>query len=172
MAQTSSTPMRSGTLRRFEPGRGGRARALSPIGWAALMLALLIALAKPTPPAAASEADDTRSVIEQQLDAMSRDDWPGAYRFAAPSIQQIFPTPDLFANMVRRGYPMVWRPSSVEFLGSGYLDDAPATGVYLQRLRFVDQDGVSYIGRYYLRRVEGVWRIAGVEIEREPEASA
>lgn len=121
--------------------------------------------------AAADDAADTRAVIEQQLDAMSRDDWPGAYAYAAPSIQQIFPTPDRFADMVRRGYPMVWRPSSVEFLDSGYVDQSAFAGLYLQRLRLIDENGDPFIARYFLRQVDGRWRISGVEIEREPQSS-
>lgn len=138
---------------------------------AALLVAASLAAAAviaPTAPARADEASDTRAVIEGQLDAMSRDDWPGAYAFAAPSIQQIFPSPERFADMVRNGYPMVWRPSSVEFLGSGFVGGG---AVYEQRLRLVDQDGAPFIARYYLRQVEGQWRIAGVEIEREPQSA-
>lgn len=138
---------------------------------AALLGAVMGAMAS-TQDARADEAAATRAVIEQQLEAFSRDAWEEAYAFAAPNIKAIFPNADVFAGMVQRGYPMVWRPSSVEFLDSGYHRDVPETGVYEQRLRLVDQQGAPFIALYTLQQVDGVWRITGVLIRREEAFSA
>ena len=62
-----------------------------------------------------ADRDAIRSVITTQLDAFRRADAPGAYAEAAPGIRQLFPTPEIFLDMVRRGYPPVYRPRSAEF---------------------------------------------------------
>lgn len=128
-------------------------------------LALLLAVAGP---AAADPAAESRAVIERQLDAFAADDFDEAYSYAAPSIQRIFPTPQVFEQMVRGGYAMVIAPPEVAFLGA----EAIPGGTIAHRLRLVGQDGVAYIARYYLREVDGAWRITGVDIERAPDLAA
>ena len=108
-----------------------------------------------------------RSVIQSQLDAFDEGAVSDAYRFAAPNIQRLFPTPEVFGKMVQGGYPMIWDPSQVEFL------DALSRGAMIvQRLRVVDQAGVPYIAEYAMLEVEGEWRIAGVEIVRDDSFGA
>ncbi len=134
-------------------------RALNSIFAASFCLALSLL------PAAAEEpegAQAARSVIQSQLDAFRDEAIARAYTFAAPNIKRIFPTPDVFGRMVRNGYPMVWNPSDIEFL-----DAAPRGDVIIQRLRIVDQAGVPFIAEYAMRNVDGVWRIAGVEILKD-----
>lgn len=127
-------------------------------------LLILVAPARAQSP----EIDASRSIIERQLDAFQRDSWPEAYDFAAPSIQQIFPTPEIFSQMVTGQYPMVWRPSAVDFIGHRELFD----GAIVHVMEIVDGDGVVYIGEYFMRRIDGEWRVAGVQINRRPGASA
>lgn len=119
--------------------------------------------------ASAQRADvaESRGVVEQQLDAFQRDAWPEAYDFAAPSIQQVFPSPEIFSEMVRGQYPMVWRPSSVEFLG---FRDVPGRGI-VHIIEMVGPDGQTYIAEYFMREIDGEWRVAGVQIELRPGAS-
>lgn len=110
--------------------------------------------------ALADPAEDSGAVIDRQLEAIGRDAWAEAFVFAAPGIQQKFGTPENFGRMVRDLYPMVWRPSSVEHLG------VETEGVYqLHRLELRDAAGRAYVARYYLREVDGAWRIAAVIIE-------
>ena len=117
----------------------------------------LLSLATPT---LAGRAEDSRTIIERQLEAIGRDAWGEAFVFASPGIQQKFGSPENFGRMVRELYPMVWRPSRVEHLG------VETEGVYqLHRLELRDASGKVYVARYYLREVEGVWRIAAVMIE-------
>ncbi|MEO1293820.1 MAG: DUF4864 domain-containing protein, partial [Pseudomonadota bacterium] len=113
-------------------------------------------------------ATDSRVVIERQLERFAVDDWTGAFNFAAPSIQEMFRTPQRFGEMVRNGYPMVWRPGEVTFLGNRQDE----LGRMWQRLRMTDRDGVAYRVTYVLEEVGSTWRIAGVYVEREPQAGA
>ena len=50
-----------------------------------------------------------RQVIDNQIAAFNRDDADGAYQFASPRIKSIFPTPEIFMAMVKRGYQPVYR---------------------------------------------------------------
>lgn len=138
-----------------------RRAAIAPaaLAWS---LALVAVFGAPQP-ARADPAADSRAVIERQLDAFQRDDWDEAFEYASPGIQSIFRNPDRFGEMVRNGYPMVWRPSSVDFLGA--VDQG---GWIEQRLQIVDGAGEMFIARYRLEQVDGAWRIAGVWIERAP----
>ena len=43
-------------------------------------------------PAAADDADDVRSVIKAQIEALRRDDGETAYGFEAPAIKEMLPT--------------------------------------------------------------------------------
>ena len=56
-----------------------------------------------------------QSVITNQITAFQHDDAAGAFGYAAPSTQGVFGTAENFMDMVRRGYPPVYRPHSVEF---------------------------------------------------------
>jgi hypothetical protein len=128
---------------------------------AAAALALLAA------PVLADDAAEIRATIQGQLDAFSQDDWAQAFSFASPMIQRQFRNPQAFSRMVQGGYPMVWRPSSVEV---GELEDGPSGPV--QIVRFVDREGSHYVAAYEMLQVDGVWRINGVRIRKIPDASA
>lgn len=134
-------------------------------------LAIVLALLAATPPAAALEELDrlaARSAIERQLDAFRRDDAAAAYDLASPSIQGMFPTKDIFLEMVRRGYPPVYRPRSFEF--------GPARdegGLVEQSVRIQDGDGVDWDAVYSLeRQPDGTWRISGCRLVKRPGESA
>lgn len=112
-------------------------------------------------------AQSARDVIQLQLDAFQEESVESAYRFAAPNIQRLFPTPEVFGRMVRNGYPMVWDPSDTAFL-----EAFPRGDMIVQRLRLVDQAGVPYIAEYAMLLVDGEWRIAGVEIKKDDSFGA
>lgn len=107
-------------------------------------------------------AEDARATIQSQLDAFQAEAVEDAYQFAAPNIQQLFPTPRVFGQMVKRGYPMVWNPRTAEFLGAKKRGES-----IVQRLRFIDQNGGSHIAEYIMVLVDSEWRIAGVSITRD-----
>lgn len=113
-----------------------------------------------TPPLVAQDAGPSiRDVISQQLGSISRDDWAGAFKYASPMIQRMFKTPENFGDMVRKGYPMVWRPSEREF---GELEPRGERQVQIVFLR--DQSGQPFIAEYEMIQVNGTWRINGVRI--------
>ncbi len=82
-----------------------------------LMLAAAMLLGLATG-AAAQDADPIRSVIQGQMDAFIAKDPVTAFTFASPMIKGMFGSPENFGAMVSSGYPMIWNPSAVKYLGS------------------------------------------------------
>ena len=84
-----------------------------------LLFALLVLGSFGRPAHAFTEADRAavQGVIEQQLQAFSRDDAASAYSFASPRIKELFPTADIFMDLVRQGYKPVYRQRSHSFAG-------------------------------------------------------
>ena len=92
-----------------------------------------------------------------------------AYSYAAPTIRQIYPTPDVFMNMVRKGYQQVYRPQSFKFGDAGF----SASGRPIQRVTIVGPDGVTYEAIYTMeQQPDGTWQINGCAIVRAPDISA
>jgi hypothetical protein len=107
------------------------------------------------------------SVIEQQLDAFQRDDGGEAFSYASPMIQGMFGTPDRFMDMVRNGYPQVYRPQAYEFQGLDLSTGEPVQDVYM-----VGPDGEEVIARYTMeRQPDGSWRINGCILTEAPGTS-
>ena len=101
-----------------------------------------------------------QATITSQLQAFQHDDAAGAFGYAAPSTQGVFGTPDNFLDMVRRGYPPVYRPHSVEFSALGDVD-----GQIMQNVELVGPDGLPYTARYTMEReADGSWRIIACEL--------
>src|SRR3990170_7706156 len=108
-----------------------------------LLLAFLIGLAAPA--RAADDVAAAQSVIRSQVEAFSRDDAATAYSFAAPSIQSVFPQPEIFMSMVRDSYAPVYRHKSFEF-GEARV----SAGRIAQRVHIVDAEGVPWEALYTL----------------------
>ncbi len=51
-----------------------------------------------------TEKTEFQRIITAQISAFRADDGPTAYSFAAPVVRNIFPTPEIFMSMVKRGY--------------------------------------------------------------------
>ncbi len=107
------------------------------------------------------------STIQSQLDAFLKDDFATAFTYAAPSIQGMFGTAEVFGMMVKRGYPMVWRPDDVRFT-----ELRQEGGEMAQRVLIRDQDGASHLLEYRLIDEGGQWRISGVQIIPQPGVAA
>ena len=58
-----------------------------------------------------------RAVVTEQLDAFRRDDGEHAFSLATAGIRAKFGSSEVFMEMVRTGYPVVYRPSSVAWSG-------------------------------------------------------
>ena len=108
----------------------------------------------------AAEAKSVRAVIRAQLDALAADDAKAAFALAAPSLREMFGTPDDFIDMVRTSYPVVYRPVSVAFLKPERIDDVLFQGVHL-----TDADGNLWLAVYRMvRERDKSWRIAGCHV--------
>jgi hypothetical protein len=151
-------------------GRGGRIEVVgqgenivNPVfmprwfDWVVAALCTAFALVQPVRAGevARSDAKAVRQVIEAQLAAFAEDDAEKAFSFAAPSIRESFGTAEKFMAMVRRGYPVVYRPTSVRFL-----DPVLHGDTLMQRVRMTDDLGAAWMVVYSLERQDDrSWRI-------------
>ena len=131
----------------------------------AVWLSLGIAQAQTHATVSDADRDSIRGVIESQLAAFQRDDGAEAFSYAAPGIQRKFGNPDVFMQMVRSGYAMVYRPREVEIL------DLRINGSTIQQdVLFVGPDGKPVIAVYTMeQQADGSWRIAGVYLRSVPQ---
>lgn len=108
------------------------------------------------------DARSIERVIRAQLEAFARDDAAKAFSYAAPGIRQMFRTPENFLAMVRLGYPVVYRHSTVAFLKPA----GDGTDV-VQPVRMADADGILWIAVYLMQRQEdGTWLTNGCRLAR------
>jgi len=105
--------------------------------------------------------------IQSQIDAFRADDFEQAFTFASPNIQGIFGTAQTFGRMVQQGYPMVHRPSAVQFL-----DLREDGGVLVQRVQVRDAQGKSHLLEYQMMNGENGWKINGVQLLKGQGQSA
>ncbi len=129
------------------------------------LMSVVTALALTGP--AAAQSDAIRSVIGAQLQAFQADNFAEAFRFAAPNIKGLFGTAENFGVMVREAYPMVWRPSEVQ-----YLNLEERGGQQVQRVLVSDAAGVLYTLEYYMVETPEGWQIAAVSVLRAPQVGA
>ena len=106
----------------------------------------------------AGPKEDVQATISSQLAAFSIDDFDTAFTFASPSIRSMFRSPKNFAQMVQRGYPMVWRPQEFNFL-EHHNDPAGRA----QDIQIIDQSGTAHYLRYFLIDTVKGWKISGVQ---------
>lgn len=132
-----------------------------------LSLALAIGLATPAT-AQDGRAAAIEGVIQSQIDAFLQDDFATAFSYASPGIRSLFGTAERFGTMVRNGYPMVWRPSGVEFLELREMNGGLWQAVVLE-----DSSGRVHILGYEMEQGnDGAWKIDGVQILRQPQVGA
>lgn len=103
-------------------------------------------------------------VITDQLEAFVERDIAGAWEHASPMIRGMFGTPENFAMMVQRGYPMVWDNSDVRFLDRDEFDSRTRQEVQIQ-----GPDGLFYILDYQMIETPDGWQINGVQVIPAPE---
>ena len=116
------------------------------------------------PPAA---EDGIEATIGAQIQAFLADDFVTAFTFASPGIQGLFGTPERFGQMVRNGYPMVWRPDELR-----YLELRDVNGALWQKVLIRDHAGAVHVLDYQMIRTTAGWRINGVQILDAPEVGA
>jgi len=128
-----------------------------------LLLALLLGFASP---ARADDIGTAQGVIRAQEQAFGRDDAAAAYSHAAPEIRQLFPQADVFMQMVRQGYPPVYRHKSFEF-GEARSDG----GRIAQRVHIVDDNGEAWEALYTLeQQADGSLKITGCSLLKAGQA--
>lgn len=106
-------------------------------------------------------------VIQSQIDAFLQDDFATAFAFASPGIKRFFGNSERFGQMVRQGYPMVWRPGEVQ-----YLEQEPRGGAVHQKVLITDRDGVRHVLDYQMIPTPEGWQINGVQLLRAPDVGA
>ena len=109
-----------------------------------------------------SRAPAIEAVIQSQIEAFLADDLATAFSHASPGIKGMFRTPERFGEMVRSGYPMVWRPAEVRYLE---LRAHPPGGM-VQRVMIIDEAGRLHLLDYLMIETSDGWQIAGVQLLR------
>lgn len=133
-----------------------------------LMQTAVLAIGLAAAPVLAQDGDPAiEGVIQSQLEAFLADDFATAFTFASPTIKGMFGTSDNFGMMVRRGYPMVWRPADVQ-----YLEQELRGGVVHQKVLITDESGVPYVLDYEMIETGDGWQINGVQILQTPPVGA
>ena len=107
------------------------------------------------------------SVIQGQIDAFLADDFVAAFDYASPNIKAIFGSVERFATMVQQGYPMVHRPSEVQFQ-----ELREIRGALWQKVLVRDSAGVYHALDYQMMKTEKGWQINGVQLLRAPQLGA
>ena len=135
-----------------------------------LCAALALSLAQGLPAAAEPSSADQeafRTIITRQMQAFQADDGAAALSYASPAIRNLYPTPESFMNMVRRGFQPVYRPQSTTF---GMSFESP-TGPK-QRVLVTGPDGKDWIAEYTLQRQpDGSWKINGCKLIEDDGAT-
>ncbi|MES0826354.1 DUF4864 domain-containing protein [Ruegeria sp. SCP11] len=106
-----------------------------------------------------AQSDEIEANISAQIQAFKADDFTTAFTFASPNIQRLFQTPENFGVMVKRGYPMVWRPADVRFL-----ELREVAGALWQKVMITDGGGRVHILDYQMVPLETGWKINGVQL--------
>ena len=129
-----------------------------------LNLAAAVGLAVVTmgSPATADQSQIT-TTIDSQIEAFQQDDFARAFEFASPMIQNMFRTPERFGQMVRQGYPMVWRPAEVQY-GEAIGDGA----LVRQTVVITDLSGAVHVFEYEMLEGPEGWVINGVRRLESP----
>jgi hypothetical protein len=125
-----------------------------------LAIALFAALPALAERVSAGDAEAARAVVAAQLAAFAAGDAKRAFSYAAPAIREMFGTPDHFMDVVRAGYPVVYRPAAVIFLAPEWVEGQLLLGVHL-----TDASGSLWLAIYSLeRQADKAWRISGCDV--------
>ena len=97
-------------------------------------------------------------IISSQIDAFRKSDIDEAYTFASPFIKSRFANAEIFGQMVKRGYPMIWSAKDYKFLEFTFFN-----GALVQRVLFMDPKERIFVFDYELRQYGSeTWLINGV----------
>lgn len=99
---------------------------------------------------------ELKEIIEAQLAAFRKDDYPEAYKYAALSIKEQFPLP-AFERMVKQGYPFIAQSSTAQF---GVVVDNGKQAVV--NVIVMGEGGRTRHYQYLMQREGAGWKICGV----------
>ena len=116
-------------------------------------------LAAPFAAPAAAQEGPIQGVIQGQIDAFLAEDVETAFAYASPMIKGLFGSPARFGMMVQQGYPMVWKPTAVE-----YVDSARQGGVAFEKVLVRDELGRAHMLMYQMIETGEGWQINGVQL--------
>jgi len=115
-----------------------------------------------------AEIKAAQTVIDNQLKAFVANDGARAYSFAAPNVKRVFPTVDMFMNMVTNGYAPVRKPQSYSF---GKVEQTGPTSI-IQQVMIVGPDGKDYEAVYALeQQPDGSFQITGCSLRASTSLS-
>ena len=133
-----------------------------------ILVSILLFLSAAVPALAQDQRNaGIETTIQNQFNAFMADDVGTAFSFASPTIQGIFGTAENFGAMVKNGYPMVWRPGSVKYLGL-----RTVSGRQFQKVAVTDQAGALHLLEYEMIPAGDGWVIGGVQLLKEPDVGA
>ena len=131
------------------------------------ILGLILGLWLTVTAAFAQDNGAIEGVIGSQLEAFNSRDIDTAWTHASPNIKRLFGSPDNFATMVERGYPMVWNNAEVRFL-----ELREIRGNLWQKIMLRDAQGGLHILDYQMVETADGWQINGVQLLPAPDVGA
>jgi len=135
--------------------------------WSLIAIVILAAPAHASDGVSEADAAAIRKIITSQLDAFQRDDGNEAFGYASPAIQQQFGTVDVFMEMVRLGYPAVYRAVHADFQAPRTVGD-----FVIQEVIVTGEDGADWLAVYTMeRQASGAWRINGCSLFAVPDVT-
>ena len=120
-----------------------------------ILLPLLLLSSQPV----LAQQSSIQDVIRKQIDAFRSDDFDSAFAYASPDIRRMFGSPEIFGQMVRNGYPMVWRPSALRFL-----EQREEGEMIWQRVLIQDAQGRVHMLEYQMIETVNGWKINAVQM--------
>lgn len=126
----------------------------------AVIASLMLVAAVHASPLTPTDEKNIRATVQGQLSALARDDATRAFSFAAENVRQAVGTAPAFLALVRRNYPVVYRPASVAFLKPESRGEQ-----VIQRVQMLDASGDAWLAIYSLQRQKNKsWRITGCAV--------
>ena len=106
------------------------------------------------------DIDNIQTIIRLQIEAMRKDDWEEAFKYASLDIQRSFGNAKTFQNMVLAKYRIVYQPRLISFKQVKLIKGTPVQEVYM-----IDYKGKSAMAMYFMRQDKNRdWRINGVQL--------
>ena len=106
------------------------------------------------------DIENIQKVIRLQIEAMRKDDWEEAFKYASLDIRRSFRNAKTFQNMVLAKYRIVYQPRLISFKQVKLIKGTPVQEVYM-----IDSKGKSAMAMYFMRKDKNRdWRINGVQL--------